>query len=251
MLLKKRTISTSIELLPVGAYFLRVEWIIEGDKYIFYPSSAMGNQFGGFLSSLYYLYEERYERDDEPFVDRLQIDEHNVCNTNFSYHHATRRKDGGKWDIKYSNSPEETGCVMAGFTWDSEGDIMKVSFSRHFSYEDNIFPIPDKSDPIDIVIENSGKKYSYRIEAKDLCYAAAKAYTEAIKKCGIHGYITTTADCGGRSDLINIEHLMFVKAYALNCLDVRQTKVIWRKGEWMECEGSSFEKELELLLFDM
>ncbi|MBQ7623761.1 MAG: hypothetical protein IJS65_00610 [Clostridia bacterium] len=46
--------------------------------------------------------------------------------------------------------------------------------------------------------------------------------------------------------------LLFVKAYALNALDVRTLKTVSRGNKsWKRSESTSFNKETDLLLFDM
>ncbi len=91
------------------------------------------------------------------------------------------------------------------------------------------------------------------IDGRDLCYAVAKACTEAIRKYGFYGYSSSTGgSCNGYGDGINVEKLLFLKAYALNALEIRELTTVWEEADsWEHSECSSFEKELELLLFDM
>ena len=78
-------------------------------------------------------------------------------------------------------------------------------------------------------------------------------YTEVIKKHGFYGYYSTTGgNCNGYGDSVPIYMFLFVKAYALNALEVRKTEIIWKdENSWPEAVGTPFDKELELLLFDM
>ncbi len=49
----------------------------------------------------------------------------------------------------------------------------------------------------------------------------AKACTDAIKKYGFYGYYSATGgDCNGFGDVIPIHMLLFIKAYALNAMEV-------------------------------
>ena len=68
----------------------------------------------------------------------------------------------------------------------------------------------------------------------------------------IDGWKPVTWACECFGDSINIEQLLFIKAYALNVLEVRELKTVWKKPKgWMSAAGTSFEDEIELLLFDM
>ena len=47
-------------------------------------------------------------------------------------------------------------------------------------------------------------------------------------------------------------YCLYSEGYALDAMEARELKEAWRDPHsWMEAEGTSFEKELELLLFDM
>ena len=89
-----------------------------------------------------------------------------------------------------------------------------------------------------------GKTYQeYTVNDRDFCYAVAKACTEAIKEFGFYGYRYST-----ESQPIKIHQLLFLKAYALGNMDARDLTVV---DEGLDFCKSDFEKELELLLFDM
>ena len=83
------------------------------------------------------------------------------------------------------------------------------------------------------------------MDGRDLCYAIGKAATSVIKKYGFYGYHFSTGWDDIQSDLININQLVFFKAYALNAMEARTLKEVDHGFT------SSFEKELELLLFEM
>ena len=89
------------------------------------------------------------------------------------------------------------------------------------------------------------------MDGRDLCYAIARGYTEAIKKYGFQGYLRSTGQ-QYLGDSFEIEELLFVKAYALDVMESRELSTAWEKPKsWRGAEKSSFEKEIELLLFDM
>ena len=66
---------------------------------------------------------------------------------------------------------------------------------------------------------------------------------EAIKEFGFYGYRYST-----ESEPIKIHQLLFLKAYALGNFEARDLMVV---DEELDCCKSNFEKEMELLLFDM
>ena len=90
-------------------------------------------------------------------------------------------------------------------------------------------------------------------ESGQVVHSLAKWKRLALKKYGFKGYTLST---GGSyiGDGFNIEEFLFVKAYALNALEVCKAKIEWadpnphRLGE---AKSTSFSDELELLLFDM
>lgn len=121
--------------------------------------------------------------------------------------------------------------------WDEEGSSSHWSFLRLPS-ETEDFQVQ-----IDICIRRDEEKhYSYQVRYQDFCYAVAKTCTEVLKSHGIYGYHHSTY-----VDDLNLRHLLFVKAVALDCFDAR-TLTWFEEGLG---EGTDFEKELELLLFDM
>ena len=76
-----------------------------------------------------------------------------------------------------------------------------------------------------------------------MCYAVADAYTKALKKHGFWGYHQATY-----TEDISIRMLLFLKSIALGNLETRD--LVFHDNE-KEGETADFNKELELLLFDM
>jgi hypothetical protein len=106
-------------------------------------------------------------------------------------------------------------------------------------------------DPVKIEFDYCAGHYRYEVDGRELCYAVAKGYTEALKKYGFQGYLRSTG-MQYLGDSIEMDELLFVKAYALDAMEVRELKEAWSKpNSWRGADASSFEKEIELLLFDM
>lgn len=128
------------------------------------------------------------------------------------------------------------GSVLKGsFTWDEEDGYSNWILER-LSYERTDFMLG-------INIDHHGEKFEYSVPYKDFCYAVAKACTEMLKEYGFGGYhySTYTQD-------MNIRHLLFIKSVALGNFDALELTYYKEKGHG---ETTDFEKELELLLFDM
>lgn len=134
----------------------------------------------------------------------------------------------------HTNSDHKIQATTVTVDWDSEGTFMRLEMTK-------------KLDGDTILLRASmdyGKTYQeYSVNDRDFCYAVAKACTEAIKKFGFYGYHYST-----ESEPIKIHQLLFLKAYALGNMDARDLIVV---DEGLDCCKTNFEKEMELLLFDM
>ena len=217
-----------IRLTPYHNDFLRVHWRIDGDNYYFLASGVMGSQFSAFLTAVYGLYEENDQSHQR----------HCRYNKNIIYEYPHNRKDN-----KY--------CFKSSITWDGEGPYYKIAFERICKIEGPILD-PNTPDPIKVTIESTRQPTKEcTVDGRDLCYAVARGCTEALKKYGLKGYTTST---GGyyAGESFHLEKLLFVKAYALNVLDICKTTLLWARPDRLaKAEASSFEDELALLLFDM
>lgn len=233
--LQKRDCPIRMELLPYGSNHLCVVMEIFGDRHEFNASSVMSGQFSQFVKALYSLYQE--PRDP---------------------HRCFGRDIRVYWKLPTEDDSLKKGetRVGASFHWDGEGDLSFFYFSRKRSegLEDR-FP---QNDPIELKIRRTllrdEPKVIYVVQGRDLCYAVAKAVTECWKKTGFYGYYRSTGDscdcCEG--DVIDLQQFLFIKAYALDALDARKlTMLDPDNDDGYEIEMSSFDKEIELLLFDM
>jgi len=107
-------------------------------------------------------------------------------------------------------------------------------------------------DPVQVIFWRTfGSRKEFTVDGRDLCYAVAKACTEALKKYGFKGYLKSSGE-QYVGDKIDLEMFLFIKAYALDALEARTTIMAWEQPNgWKHAYASSFEKEMELLLFDM
>ena len=226
--LNKRNCGMRIRLTPFDCDMLRIHWRIEGKNYYFLASVVMGSQFSAFLSAVYGLYEEE---DHSHYLHCKYYD-------NISHEHPHNRED-------------KKHCFNTSVTWDGEGPYYTISYTRICEHEGPILD-PSIPDPIQVKIESTRQPFKECIiDGRDLCYAVAKGCTEALKKYGFKGYTKTSGgyDVG---DSFSIEKLLFVKAYALDALDVCKAEELWKnRNSWRQIEATNFEKEMELFLFDM
>ena len=230
--LNKRDCEIKVRLTPIGADFMRIHFRIGGDNHYFYPSCVMGDQFSSFLTAVYCLYNEEYD-----------------------FHQLHMRQWRRRFGCVFEVPSEENGnryFKSIPLVWDEEGRTAEVTLSRHCT-EEEYFSVMPKGvpDPIDIEFNYKRGKFKYTVDGRDLCYAIARGYTEALKKYGFKGYLCSTG-MQYIGDVFEMEELLFVKAYALGVMEARELKKEWEhpKG-WMSADSSSFEKEMELFLFDM
>ena len=207
---------------------MKVELRINGIRHYYFPNSVMGGQFDALIDALYALYCE---------------DGNN--------HYIHRQKQKVDW-IK-TEKGNKISHISSHFTWDEEGTLVEVSLRRTIrdgSCEANI----NSYDPVMIKILGGrcGNDFECTVDGRDLCYAAAKGYTEALKKYGFYGYYSSA--CGEFSVCasVHMERFLFIKAYALNAMEARALSKAWdNPHSWRSAYKTDFEKEIELLLFDM
>lgn len=231
--LQKRSCPIKIELNPSGVQYLLTAIEIGSDRHEFFASSHVGGQFALFIQALYGLYIEgndqhnHFDREGTKVSCVFPKEDHSL-------------KDGEV-------------AVKTSFEWDNEGEIVEFSFRRVFRFGED--PFTKDSDPVLVTITDTEeeKSWSYTVDGRDLCYAAAKACTETLKKYGFYGYaVSTGSTCFECGDCIDLHMLLFLKARALS---VKEPRILFPvdKGEepWIGPFATDFKKELELLLFDM
>ncbi len=185
----------------------------------------MGSQFSAFIWATYILYEE----EQWPHLFYFRGDKDYRC--------------------EYSDRDEGETVTTADVAWDEEGRFVKIRLTRKGKKRTPM--TRGEADPVEVELDTCYGHFHYTIDGRDLCYAVARGCTEALKKYGFQGYIKSTGS-QYYGDSISMNELLFIKAYALDALEVRETHLVYRRPNgWEEAEGSSFEKEIELLMFDM
>ncbi|MBE7034670.1 MAG: hypothetical protein E7402_00915 [Ruminococcaceae bacterium] len=152
-------------------------------------------------------------------------------------------KDDGheEWSAREYLSDEEhiIHATVTKVSWDNEGTDIDIILSRKcevdIDYENDLTEIEIKS------YDDLLKKYT--VKTRDLCYAVAKACTEVLKEYGFYGYRYST-----EYDYFDIHQLLYIKSFALLNFEARELTPV-NENEF--AMGTSFEKEMELLLFDM
>lgn len=223
--LNKRNCETRIRLTPCDCDCLRVHIRIDGDNHYFYPSGVMGSQFSAFLWAVFCLYDEE------------------------NWSHFFYRRNSKECKVEKSSENHREITVTTEVDWDEEGRVTHIKLIR--KSKDLEPSLREEPDPIQIEMDTCYGTYRYTVDGRDLCYAVARGCTEALKKYGFQGYLKST---GGYylGESFSLNMLLFVKAYALGALDARETVQAWENPHsWMRADASSFEKEIELLLFDM
>lgn len=226
--LARRDCKIDFELIPLSCDFLKVRIRIEDDNYEFYPSAAVGGQFSLFINALYCLYGENFG------------DQHG-CSGRPCSHYSVKELD-------YNEEEDVYPCIVnTRVSWDEEGRMIDISFERCFSFPKYLY---SESETVKIVFEWHDFRKEYTVDGRELCYAVAKACTEALKKYGFRGYFISTGSDICTGDYFDINQLLFIKAFGLDCFDARTLRCLWKK-KWRNVYATSFEDELELLLFDM
>ena len=209
--LKKRECDINIKLTPSGTQFLHFEMDVSGDKFDYSPSSAVSVQFGAFVSAVYKLFIEDIEDECTEWGEHEYLSDEN---------HVIH-------------------TVVTKVSWDEEGADIDFIFSRKVTEN-----IDYENDMLDIEIrcyDDILKKYT--LKTKDFCYAVAKACTEVLKKYGFYGYRYST-----EYDHFILYQLLYIKSFALGNFEARE---LTPNGENNWDMRTSFEKEIELLMFDM
>ena len=215
MNLNKRDCSIKIEFYDVGAGWLNMKMGINGDELDLCTTYCLGDGFHALLERMYYLHPNAYNHDySGEIVETEEI---------------SAVIDGRKVAVEV---PYKTN-----FYWNEEGSYItwKIEHKPTLDREFDLY--------LKIIInrDDETQEFKYIVSYKEFCYALAKACTELLKKYGINGFHQSYWD-----GEINLRHLLFIKAVALDADDM--IKVEYKDNYEI---NSNIEKELELLLFNM
>ena len=209
--LQKRDCDINIKLTPSGSQYLHFEIDVAGDKFDYLPASTISVQFGAFVSAVYNLFIEDIDAEHSEWGNQEYLSDEN---------HVIH-------------------TVVTKVSWEDEGTDIDITFSRKVSDK-----IDYKNDMLDIEISSCDEILKqYTLKTKDFCYAVAKACTEVLKKYGFYGYRYST-----EYDYFILHQLLYIKCFALRNFEARELAPHSENDEAMQ---TSFEKEIELLMFDM
>ena len=211
MELKKRDCRIKVYIEPLGAELLDVSFDFGESKLEFTPSTA--------------------GMSDEQFGEFIC-----ALYTLYEENNSGRFDGHSEWKRRkyHAESDHLIKATTVTVKWDGEGPCMELEMTRKWK-DDNIL--------IRSTIDYGETYKEFLVNDKDFCYAVAKACTDVIKRFGFYGYRYST-----ESEPIKIHQLLFLKAYALGNMEARELIVV---EEELDCCKSIFEKEIELLLFDM
>ena len=227
--LQKRNCGIEMRLVPYGAGWTDVHLNIGSDQLYFIISSGWGDRFSELLKILYHLHPQVNDQDS---YNKLEYWD-DICEFIDGKYKVTKIVENCD-DCPATIQPIP---YKGEFTWHEEGTHSHWSIWRE--------PTEDTDFDIHINIQicrNDTKEYAYTVRYKDFCYAVAKTCTQVLKSHGIYGYHYSVY-----FDDLNLRHLLFIKAVALDAFEARQLT----DNEDGSGVSSPFEKELQLLLFDM
>lgn len=228
----KRDCPIKLELVPYGSGWEDVTLEIAGDRHWWSISGCLGDGFNALVESLYALYP--YQTYDQVEQNRITGEEKFSADyVNGEYLNYRRLTDDAS---SYRSMP-----MVAEFYWDLEGCGVAWKLAK----EPGVGPARDFMLKIELQDGTEAKHvdYCYDVKYSDLCYAVGKALTAAVKKHGFAGFHTSVWE----SD-VNIRHLCFLKACGMGYPDAVRPLESVEEGEGAT---SSFDEELELLMFDM
>ncbi|MBR3356129.1 MAG: hypothetical protein IKG47_12415 [Oscillospiraceae bacterium] len=233
---KKRTCPIKMRLVPYGSGWTDVYADFGDGELYFVISDIMCDSFGSLMKALYCLYPENNDPGDMLCMNPHMMD---------SKLGAYEVIDGKRVLYKVADDINELGTDYyteipwkAWFCWDGEGTDSEWVLERE--------PNMDTSFLVKVHItqhDEIEKHYEYVVNYEDLCYAVADACTEALKEHGIYGYHYSS-----QYHDMNLRYLLFLKSVALRNMDARELTSHRNENKG---ESTDFNKEIELLLFDM
>jgi len=245
MKLKARDCPLKIEYRPRGAGWTRIV-ICVGDKEHYISSSGYtGDQFGDLVNMLFCFNSSGKFGgfSQEGYRDKKHIES--------VYDQVI---GGKKWDAIPIRGEIEFDGEQQGYTL-----IFEREPTLHADFDVKMTVIMDE-------YTSNKAEYHYTFRYKDICYAVAKAYTDAIKRFGLTGLFVSN----GWLPPVDINQMLYLKAFALKCvgkLRLRDYDWLWsrtdaeneavRKARLADSNSPSYagcsnlNKEMEILLFNM
>jgi hypothetical protein len=233
MNLQKRECPIKMRLVPYGGGWTDVYADFGDGELYFIISHCVGDDFDTLMSALYHLYPNQTDYDH---AEELVEYKTGICEL----------VDDGYIVKEIIDDPREHEMpyVSRDIPWKAEFDWDEEGAGSHWLIE----RIPDVNKEFTIKISidinrADSKHYEYELSYSDMCYAVAEACTKALKKHGVLGYYHSIY----HPDM-NIRYLLFLKSIALNNSEAIELTYYDEKGHG---ETTDFQKEVELLLFDM
>ena len=224
---QKRDCPIHMEIDPYGSGWEDITLDICGDHHWWSVSGSLGDGFWALVESLYVLYP--HQTHDELEERRLtESDEYVADFKNGEYVNLRPRTEKDSGYISFPKAAE--------FFWDHEGWGVQWKLTKESGQERDFNLTIDLEET-----DDDHKTFHYTVKYSDFCYAVGRAITEAVKKHGFGGFHTSVWE----SD-VNVRHLCFLKACGMGKPDALKPSMAAKTGKAV----SSFEDEVELLMFD-
>lgn len=230
MKLEKRNCGIKIRLAPYGGGWTDVYADFGDGELYFIISYISEDSFETLMKALYHLYPENCDPEDAYGLLENKI---GVCEYIGGEYVTTRIAN----DIEEKDITREIPW-KASFSWNAENSYSNWTLER-IPNEATSFMLKISID----VCSNETAHYEYEVPYADMCYAVAAACTETIKTHGFWGYHYATYNAD-----MNLRYLLFLKSIGLGNMEARELTFYDEQGKG---ESSSFNKEIDLLLFDM
>ena len=225
----KRECGIRLHLVPRGAGWSDVHADFGTGEMQFIISHVLGGDFETFMAALCALHPDNTADFCLPHLIRYKFANVSVV-------------DGVEQITSIDDEPKGEYILipwMAKFDWDEEGSESYWILEREPNF-DTEFDVKIKIE----LCRDETTFHEFNVPYADLCYAAAAAYTRAMKKHGLCGYHSATQG----SEEINFRVLLMLKSIALGCAD--ELRDSW-SADGRQGGSTDIEKELELLCFDM
>ena len=201
------------------------------EKLAFHLSSEDEDQFVLLMQALSLLHPE--SRDDEYFAGSVSLQcKYGVFGDKNDKRRITAIRDDHPRSGCFRSIPWK-----ASFTWENKGREFHWIMEREPTLDSDFYI------KISIFQKNAAVMENHAVRHADVCYAAAAAYTAALKQHGLMGYAHSTGMWNP-----DVRLMLELKAIGLGCEEAVHITYPNERGPG---ETSDFQKEMELLMFDM